>query len=71
MVKRSPIQLILEWNDKYPVGTPVYVTYPSGGKRKMKTRAEARLLNGRKAVIWVHGTRDPVELEMVEPVKKR
>ncbi len=62
---------VLKWNAKYPVGTSVDVILGSGTQMRMKTRTEARVLNGRKAVVWLAGVRNPFDLSMIRPLKRR
>ncbi len=72
MPVRNLSQIVLDWNKRYPVGTSVYVTINDEGARIVrKIKKEACVLNGRKAVVWIDGIRDPYDLDMVRPVKKR
>lgn len=60
-------RLVREWNEKYPVGTPVIVTKDDGTKTKTVTVNEATMLGGHTAVAWLKDIRGCYMLERVRP----
>ncbi|NQT74760.1 MAG: hypothetical protein HQ553_18635 [Chloroflexi bacterium] len=47
------------------------VMLESGARIRMKTPTEARVLNGRKAMVWLAGVRNSFDLSMIMPLKRR
>lgn len=68
---RDPMRLVMEWNRKYPIGTDVYLVYPSGAKQRRRTRSTAILRNGREAIIQLERSSRFFPLEWIDPVRKR
>lgn len=54
-----------DWNEKYPVGTPVRVMRDMGDTLTTKTSSEAWLLGGHTAVIQVEGISGSYALDRV------
>lgn len=46
---------VKEWNDRYPVGTPVLVKMDDGSERQTRTRTPASVLEGHTGVVWLEG----------------
>jgi len=60
-------QKVLNWNERYPVGTDVIVTKDDGSEVATKTRSSAEILSGHTPVIWLQGIRGCYILERVRP----
>jgi len=54
-----------DFNSRYPVGTPVAVLQDGGNVRETITTAEAQVLSGHSAVIWLKGISGCYLLERV------
>lgn len=65
-------QLVEDWNQKYPLGTPVryWTGVREGEGKEGKTRTEASLLSGHSAVVWVTGQPGCISLSHVEPIEE-
>ena len=62
---------ISDWNEKYPVGTPVTrykLINPLEDGAVTKTRSEAWLMGGHSAMVMVEGVPGGVTLESVVPL---
>ena len=55
------------WNRKHPIGTAVCLQRDDGTIFTTRTRAEADVLSGHTAVIWVEGITGCYLLDRVEP----
>lgn len=60
-------KLVREWNEKYPVGTPVIVTKDDRTEIKTVTTHEATMLGGHTAVAWLKDISGCYDLERVRP----
>jgi len=58
-------KLVREWNEKYPVGTPVIVTKDDETEIRAVTTHEATMLGGHTAVAWLKDIRGCYSLERV------
>lgn len=58
-------KLVREWNEKYPVGTPVIVTKDDKTEVRTVTTHEATMLGGHTAVVWLNGISGCYALERV------
>lgn len=65
-----------EWNELYPVGTPV-TAYPPGARPEdappatclvTRTRSRASVLGGHTDVVWVHGHGACIALTHIDPI---
>ena len=63
---RKQQALVDDWNAKYPVGTKVIASTPTG-KIPTATRSEAQLLAGHTAVVWLERFSACRSLESVKP----
>lgn len=63
-IKRQE-KLVREWNEKYPVGTPVIVTKDDETEIRTLTRSKATMLGGHTAVVWIEGITGCYDLERV------
>jgi hypothetical protein len=61
-----------EWNEKYPVGTPVefWTGAREGQGKQSRTRSQAEVLSGHTAVVWIEGVRGCVALSHVRPLNQ-
>jgi hypothetical protein len=46
------LEMCLDWNSKYPVGTKVLLTDDTGNEHETVTTSEAGMLGGHTPVIW-------------------
>lgn len=62
-------RMVDEFNDRYPVGTPVeyWPGVREGVGRRSRTRSEAQLLSGHTAVVWVEGHGSCIALTHIQP----
>ena len=60
-------EMVLQWNQTYPVGTPITVTKDNGDQLRTITRSSAQMLGGHTPVIWVKGIAGCYSLERVMP----
>lgn len=58
-------KLVREWNEKYPVGTPVIVTKDDETEVRTVTVHEATMLGGHTAVAWLKDISGCYALERV------
>jgi len=68
--KKNQINLVEQWNEKYPVGTPVTryrLVNPLEQPEDTKTRSEAWLMGGHTAMVMVEGVAGGVMVESVIP----
>lgn len=69
----NPVQqmkLVDDWNEKYPVGTPVTryrLVNPLSEPFETETRSEAWLMGGHSAMVMVKGVAGGVMVESVKP----
>jgi hypothetical protein len=61
------IRAVSDWNDRYPVGTPVTVEKDSGEIVATKTRSSAWMLSGHTAVVMLEGISGGYLLSRVRP----
>ncbi len=63
-------QQVKEFNQRYPVGTPVIVKLAEGGTLSTKTTAKAEIIGGHTPVVWIEdGFSGAVPLRDVSPMK--
>lgn len=67
MAGRDVQKAVDDWNNAYPVGTPVRLTRDNGNVVITRTRSEAEVLSGHTAVIWLEGVSGCYCLDKVEP----
>ena len=58
-------KLVREWNEKYPVGTPVIVKMDDETEVRTETVHEATMLGGHTAVAWLKDISGCYSLERV------
>ena len=61
-------KLVREWNEKYPVGTPVIVTKDDDTEIRTVTTHEATMLGGHTAVAWLKDISGCYSLDRVRAV---
>lgn len=59
---------ITNWNQQWPVGTPVKLEIPGQPATVAKTFARAFLLGGHTPIVWVEGFTAAVPLDQVTPI---
>ncbi len=63
-VRGDAVQLVREWNSKYPVGTSVKSDMP--GYEQLRTRTEAVVLFGHRAAVYMEGYHGYFDLEQLQ-----
>lgn len=66
MTSQQMKQIVDDWNDKHPVGTPVIVDRGNEDFHT-RTRSGADILSGHTVVIWLEGISGCYALDRVRP----
>ncbi|WP_109851301.1 ACP S-malonyltransferase [Aquimarina sp. AU58] len=62
----DPTKLVEQWNEVYPVGTPVFSDFY---ENELETRSEAVILFGHRAAVYIKGYNGYFDLREVKPVQ--